>query len=186
MQTTTLSLDNIHANGALFANLLGARGAIQSNAAAQFDQYDTPASRWVTVHDGDRVMAAMRLTPTTHRCGVFSYRIRDAQRGLVDGIDSNPLFEDAPVADYVWECSRLFVAPDLTPAQTVRAWRHLATELMRAARAVGASTMIGMLTTDVVDRARRAGLDLAEAGPTVTVNGKSAVCVRASMQAALH
>ena len=61
MQTTTLSFSNLHNHGELFANLFRARCQsfiVQKNwdlpqsEGMEFDQYDTPASRWVAVHDG--------------------------------------------------------------------------------------------------------------------------------------
>ena len=54
MQTTTLSFDNMHQHGALFANLLRARKEsfitrnnwdLPQADGMEFDQYDTPASR---------------------------------------------------------------------------------------------------------------------------------------------
>ena len=59
MQTTTLSFANIHNHGELFANLLRARRQsfivqnrwdLPQAMGMEFDQYDTPASRWVAVH----------------------------------------------------------------------------------------------------------------------------------------
>ena len=91
MQTTTLSFANMHNHGELFANMLRARRELfivhnkwnlPEAMGMEYDQYDTPASRWVVVHDEDgKVMAGNRLTPTTHGCGIYSYMIRDAQRG---------------------------------------------------------------------------------------------------------
>ena len=93
MQTTTLSFANIHNHGELFANMLRARRELfivhnkwdlPEALGMEYDQYDTPASRWVVVHDEfGRVLAGNRLTPTTTRCGIYSYMIRDAQRGLL-------------------------------------------------------------------------------------------------------
>ena len=109
MFTTTLSFANIHNHGELFANMLRARHElfIQHNRwdlphamGMEYDQYDTPASRWVVVHDElGQVLAGNRLTPTTTRCGIYSYMIRDAQRGLLDTIPANLLYEEAPVSE---------------------------------------------------------------------------------------
>jgi N-acyl-L-homoserine lactone synthetase len=91
MQTTTLSFANMHNHGELFANMLRARRELfivhnkwnlPEALGMEYDQYDTPASRWVVVHDETgKVLAGNRLTPTTHGCGIYSYMIRDAQRG---------------------------------------------------------------------------------------------------------
>jgi N-acyl-L-homoserine lactone synthetase len=81
MQTTTLSFHNFHAYGALFTNVLRARreSFIVQNKwdlpevdGMEFDQYDTPQSRWIAVHDYGRVLAGIRMTPTTARCGIYS------------------------------------------------------------------------------------------------------------------
>ena len=119
MQVTTLSFDNLHNHGELFANMLRARHKtfIQRNNwelpeanGMEFDQYDTPASRWVAVHEFGNVLAGVRLTPTTARCGIYSYMIRDAQLGLLDSIPRDLLNEEAPVAPHIWESSRVFVS----------------------------------------------------------------------------
>lgn len=94
MQTTTLSFSNLHNYGELFANLFRARKQsfivqkkweLPEAEDMEFDQYDTPQSRWIAIHDNGLVLAGIRLTPTTARCGVYSYMIRDAQRGLLGG-----------------------------------------------------------------------------------------------------
>ena len=63
MQTTTLSFANMHNHGELFANMLRARRELfivhnkwnlPEAMGMEYDQYDTPASRWVVVHDEDR------------------------------------------------------------------------------------------------------------------------------------
>jgi len=79
MQVTTLSFDNMHNHGELFANMFRARHRtfierrnwdLPEANGMEFDQYDTPASRWVAVHEFGQVLAGVRLTPTTARCGV--------------------------------------------------------------------------------------------------------------------
>ncbi len=93
MQSTTLSFENFYTHGPLFTNMLKARHRtfieemgweIPSAGNMEFDQYDTAQSRWVCVHDGGRVLAGVRLTPTTASCGIYSYMVRDAQRGLLE------------------------------------------------------------------------------------------------------
>jgi hypothetical protein len=107
MEVTTLSYDNLHNHGELFANMFRARhrAFIQQNKwdlpqsnGMEFDQYDTPASRWVAVHTDGEVLAGIRLTPTTHRCGIYSYMIRDAQPGLRVRIRSCGVAVARPVA----------------------------------------------------------------------------------------
>ena len=70
MQTTTLSFFNLHHHGELFANLFRARKQsfiVQKNwnlpesDDMEFDQYDTPQSRWIAIHDKGQVLAGIRL-----------------------------------------------------------------------------------------------------------------------------
>ena len=79
LTATTLSFENMHAHGELFANIFRARRQsfiVQKNwnlpesLGMEFDQYDTPASRWIAVHSHGEVLGGMRLTPTTARCGI--------------------------------------------------------------------------------------------------------------------
>ena len=141
MQTTTLSFANMHNHGELFANMLRARRELfivhnkwnlPEALGMEYDQYDTPASRWVVVHDETgKVLAGNRLTPTTHGCGIYSYMIRDAQRGLLETIPANLLHDPAPSAGHLWESSRLFVSHDVPAAirrgtdvlEITRSWR---------------------------------------------------------------
>jgi N-acyl-L-homoserine lactone synthetase len=125
MQVTTLSFDNMHNHGELFANMLRARHKtfiehknwdLPQADGMEYDQYDTPASRWVAVHELGEVLAGVRLTPTTARCGIYSYMIRDAQNGLLDSLPKDLLFEEAPVATHIWESSRVFVS-EAVPAK---------------------------------------------------------------------
>ncbi|MDH5453384.1 MAG: N-acyl-L-homoserine lactone synthetase, partial [Paracoccaceae bacterium] len=56
MQSTTLSFENMHNHGELFANVLRARRQsfivqnkwdLPEAMGMEYDQYDTPASRWL-------------------------------------------------------------------------------------------------------------------------------------------
>ena len=110
MQVTTLSFENLHNHGELFANLFRARKQsfiVRNNwdlpeaLGMEYDQYDTPASRWVAVHEFGEIYAGIRLTPTTARCGIYSYMIRDAQMGLLESIPQDLLYAPAPVVAQV-------------------------------------------------------------------------------------
>jgi acyl homoserine lactone synthase len=196
MQTTTLSFENIHNHGELFANMLRARRELfivhnkwdlPEALGMEYDQYDTPASRWVVVHDDlGRVMAGNRLTPTTARCGIYSYMIRDAQRGLLNTIPSNLLYAEAPVAETVWESSRLFVALD-TPAairRTVHA--RLISELAKASRLLGATSCLTLLAANWPRWAGRVGVDMTAMGPVMEIDGIDNQVVSMDFSSNLH
>ena len=193
---TTLSFENIHSHGELFANLLRARHRTfivrknwdlsQANGM-EFDQYDTPASRWVAVHDDmGEVYAGVRLTPTTHKCGIYTYMIRDAQRGLIESIPSNLLYEQAPVASHIWESSRVFVTSEVTSKMRFRVQMQLISEMVRTARECGAASILGLIPENSPRLARRVGLDCEPAGPALSVAGEDIRCVTISMSTKMH
>lgn len=180
MQTTTLSFDNMHQHGALFANLLRARKEsfitrnnwdLPQADGMEFDQYDTPASRWIAVHDLGEVLAGIRLTPTTAKCGIYTYMIRDAQRGLLENIPSNLLFDPAPVAPHIWESSRVFISQSVPARQRMRVQASLMAEMMAAARTLGATQVLGLVPSVWARWIARLDLDASPAGPRLELDG---------------
>jgi N-acyl-L-homoserine lactone synthetase len=195
MEVTTLSYENLHNHGELFANMFRARhrAFIQQNKwdlpeanGMEFDQYDTPASRWLVVHEHGEVLAGIRLTPTTHRCGIYSYMIRDAQKGLLESIPTNLLYEPAPVAEHIWESSRVFVSEQVPASQRLRVQLQLRHEMVVSARALGATSVLGLIPENSRRLGRRVGLDCEPAGPIMDIGGLDCVCVTISMAAKLH
>lgn len=180
MLTTTLSFQNMHAHGELFVNLLKARRQsfilrrnwdLPEAEGMEFDQYDTPASRWIAVHEGDKVLAGIRLTPTTARVGMYTYMIRDAQRGMLDGIPTDLLYFDAPVDPKVWESSRVFVAPDVPARLRTKVQTDLMQELIRVARDLGATKVLGLVPAVWSRWIGRLGLHAEPAGPVMDLDG---------------
>ena len=196
MLTTTLSFENMHNHGELFANMLRARRElfIEQNKwdlpeamGMEYDQYDTPASRWVVVHNElGEVLAGNRLTPSTARCGVYSYMIRDAQCGLLDTIPADLLFHDAPVSDHVWESSRLFVTQKVPLHLRRPIWAKLVFELTRAARSLGATTCLTLLNANWPLWAKRVGVDMQAMGPVLEIDGVRNQVVAMNFSANLH
>lgn len=180
MQTTTLSFDNFHNHGELFANMLRARRELfivqnkwdlPEAMGMEYDQYDTPASRWVVVHDElGKVLAGNRLTPTTTKCGIYSYMIRDAQRGLLSTIPSHLLYEEAPVSGTVWESSRLFVSHDVPMAMRRKVHARLIQEIGAASRRLGARSAITLLNANWPRWSRRVGVDMTAMGPVMEID----------------
>jgi N-acyl-L-homoserine lactone synthetase len=179
MQVTTLSFGNIHNHGELFYNLFRARheSFIKQNKwdlpqadGMEFDQYDTPASRWIAVHEFGNVLAGVRLTPTTARCGIYSYMIRDAQRGLLETIPAELLYDEAPIAQHIWEGTRIFVSNRVPSSERTRVKLSLMVEMCRAARDLGATSVLGLIPANGLRWTRRVGLDLDVAGPVIGFN----------------
>jgi N-acyl-L-homoserine lactone synthetase len=180
MLTTTLSFANLHNHGELFANMLRARRELfivhnkwnlPEAMGMEYDQYDTPASRWVVVHDGEgKVLAGNRLTPTTTRCGIYSYMIRDAQRGLLDTIPAHLLHDEAPVAEHVWESSRLFVSHDVPSSIRRRVHAQLIAQLGETVRGLGASHCLTLLAATWPRWADRVGVKMQGMGPVMEID----------------
>lgn len=196
MQTTMLSFSNLHQHGELFANLLRARKQsfiiqnqwdLPEEEGMEFDQYDTPQSRWVAIHERGEILAGVRLTPSTARCGMYSYMIRDAQRGLLGGsIPSDLLYDEAPVEAHVWEATRGFVNHAVPTAIRARVHQALIAEMTNSARIVGATRMIAIVTRLWPVWAKRLGLDIRAIGrPMEFVDGVSQA-VSISLAGKLH
>ncbi|MDO5656850.1 MAG: acyl-homoserine-lactone synthase [Paracoccus sp. (in: a-proteobacteria)] len=196
MQTTTISFANLDAHGQLFTNLLRARKQsfiIQNNwdlpqaDGMEFDQYDTPASRWVAVHERGEVLAGIRLTPTTARCGVYSYMIRDAQRGILGGsIPRNLLFDEAPVDARVWESSRVFVCHAVPMALRRKVHAELNAGVNQAARELGATRHIGLIHANWPRWFRQLGMDGEALGPVLNFDDGNFQVVATNLTQKLH
>lgn len=196
MLTTTLSFANLHNHGELFANMLRARRELfivhnkwnlPEAMGMEYDQYDTPASRWVVVHDTDgKVLAGNRLTPTTTGCGIYSYMIRDAQRGLLDTIPSNLLYEPAPVAGHIWESSRLFVSHDVPASIRRRVHAQLISQLGESVRSLGASHCLTLLAATWPRWADRVGVKMKAMGPVMEIDGIENQVVMMDFSTTLH
>ena len=195
MQVTTLSFENMHQHGELLSNILRARHeTFIQNAkwdlpeadGMEFDQYDTPASRWIAVHEFGEVLAGVRLTPTTAKCGIYTYMIRDAQRGLLDTIPSNLLFEEAPVGQHIWESSRIFVAQRVPANLRMRVQMSLISEMTHSARRLGATSVIGLIPESGPRWGRRVGLDIDVIGPVMDIGGERNVCIRINLASKMH
>lgn len=195
MQTTTLSFDNIHTHGTLFTSVLRARHQsfivqrkwnLPEVDGMEFDQYDTPQSRWIAVHEGGQVLAGIRLTPTTARCGIYSYMIRDAQLGLLSTIPDTLLYGEAPVSAKVWESSRVFIAHDVPGAIRTRVQRDLMTEMVQTAQMLGAERLLGLCPQVWGRWMRRIGFQTEAAGPAMDIDGVVNQCVAMDIRKTLH
>lgn len=195
MLTTTLSFTNIHHHGDLFINLLKARREcfilrhnwnLPQVEGMEFDQYDTPASRWIAVHEGGEVLAGVRLTPTTARVGMYTYMIRDAQRGMLESIPSNLLDFEAPVDPLVWEGSRVFVSQRVPSHLRIKVQTDLMYEMIKSARDLGAETMLGLVPAVWPRWISRLHLKAEPAGPAMMIDGVLAQVAMMKLTRGLH
>ena len=192
---TTLSFENLHAHGELFPNIFRARRQsfiVQKNwnlpesLGMEYDQYDTPASRWIAIHDRGKVLGGMRLTPTTARCGIYSYMIRDAQRGLLDTIPFDLLDEEAPVDPHIWESTRVFVSHKAPMAIRRRIHAMMVEEMIRAARENGANQIIALTAGNWERWYGRCGLSARAIGPMMKIDDGLFQCVMIDATVKLH
>ncbi|MFB2533256.1 acyl-homoserine-lactone synthase [Paracoccus sp. p4-l81] len=196
MQTTTLSFANLHNHGELFANLFRARRQsfiVQKNwdlpeeMGMEFDQYDTPQSRWIAIHDLGRVLAGIRLTPTTARCGVYSYMIRDAQKGILGGsIPQDLLYDEAPVDAHIWESSRVFVSHDIPQEYRRKVHFQMVEAMTGAARELGATRLIALTAGNWPRWYGRCGLKAEAIGRMMFIDDGDYQCVSIDLTAKMH
>lgn len=180
MESAALSFANFHNHGELFANILRARRDafilnnqwdLPQTMGMEYDQYDTPQSRWIAVHEAGRVYAGVRLTPTTARCGIYSYMIRDAQNGLLESIPTDLLFDDAPVDEATWEVTRGFIVSDLPASLRQKVRMKLVLEMLRTSRVEGIGRMVALLPSNWHRWAARCKLDMEAAGRNMNMGG---------------
>ena len=196
MQTTTLSFANLHNHGELFANIFRARKQsfivqkrwnLPQTDDMEFDQYDTPMSRWVAIHEHGRVLAGVRLTPTTATCGMYSYMIRDAQLDLLGGsIPQNLLDGTAPVEPGTWEASRLFVDHTIPQRERRRVQLALVHEMTNSARALGATRLVCLVASTWPRWLKPCGLDAQAMGPVIWIDDGYFQCVSINLATKMH
>jgi acyl homoserine lactone synthase len=195
MVATTLSFENLHSYGELFANIFRARRQsfivqkhwnLPESLGMEYDQYDNPASRWIAIHDQGEVLGGMRLTPTTARCGIYSYMIRDAQRGLLDTIPFDLLYDEAPIDPHIWESTRVFVSHQAPMAIRRRIHAMMVSEMTRAARANGASHIIALTAGNWQRWYGRCGLTAQAVGPMMSIDEGKFQCVMIDLTAKMH
>lgn len=195
MLATTLSFENMHQHGELMVNLLKARKQsfiVQNNwdlpeaEDMEYDQYDTPASRWIAVHDEGTILAGIRLTPTTAKCGMYTYMIRDAQRGMLDSIPSDLLDFEAPVDPDVWESSRVFVSHTVPAEQRTRVQTQMMMKLIETSRDLKAREVLGLVPAVWSRWIGRLGLVAEPAGPVMVIDGSRVQVAKMDLNAFRH
>lgn len=179
-KATTLSFSNMHQHGELLANFFRARKKVfidelhwkvPSTDGMEFDQYDTPQAKWVVIHEYGQILGGLRLSPTTAQCGIYSYMLRDAQKGLLEKIPTDVLFIKAPVEDNVWEGTRLFISDEVPTARRMAIQMLLIRHLLVTASELGVSHLIGFVPSHWYRWIRRMDLQAVSIGPKVNIDG---------------
>ena len=173
---SVLSAQNAHLHGELYGDNLKARKRVfidekswnlPQSDGMEFDQYDTPQSRSIVLHEYGKIVAGVRLLPTKARCGCYSYMLRDAQLGIIGAFPQHILYEDAPVADHVWEATRLFLSPDVPAQQRLLVQSQLMNEMSKAVVDEGATHVIGIVPSVFRRWLQRLGMGAFPVGPKV-------------------
>ena len=112
--------------------------------------------------------------------------IRDAQLGLLDSIPKSLMWDEAPVADHVWESSRVFVSESVPANMRFRVQMQLRHEMVVSARELGATSVLGLIPEASRRLGRRVGLECQPAGAVHDIDGQDCVCVRINMATKMH
>ncbi len=180
IRATTLSFRNMHEHGTLLAKYLETRKHIFIDRlnwqigevdGMEFDQYDTPACRWVVLHEFGEVLGGVRLLPTTARCGIYSYMLRDAQNGILPSLPTDVLFFEAPVNPKVWEASRFFITDSVPSSRRMAIQQELFYRMTENAEECGAARILGIVPAVWSRWSRRLGVGAAPVGAKFSIEG---------------
>lgn len=186
VRTTAMNFRNIHEHGTLLTKYLETRKTIfidrlnwQVGEAdgMEFDQYDTPACEWIILHEFGEILGGVRLLPSTAQCGVYSYMLRDAQKGILKGIPTDILFFDAPVKPTVWEASRFFVTDNVSSSRRLLVQRELFHQMTVAAKHAGATSILGIVPSVWARWSRRLGVYASPVGARFSIDGTASQSV---------
>lgn len=180
IRSPVLSFRNMHEFGDLLTRYLRARKAvfldrlnwhISEADGMEFDQYDTPFCRWVILHEFGEVIGGVRLMPTTARCGIYSYMLRDAQLGILDDLPTDVLFMTAPVDRSVWEASRFFIVDSVPAARRMAVQQLLFRRMRETAAEEGARFLLGIVPSVWSRWARRIDATASPIGAKFSIDG---------------
>lgn len=187
MEHAILSWENIHEFGPLwfehhklrkrlFVDELKWQVPHSKLLSVEFDQYDTPETIYVISHIDGKAVAASRLNRTDQRFGNWSYMINDACEGLLPGLAID-LLEEPPKDPKIFEATRFTVDPDLDPATRKKALAENAHALAKAARDLGATKLIALMSPAYTRFLTGIGLDTFRVGPIRPDAENKKVCV---------
>ncbi len=187
METSIIEWKTIHKHGDLWWQHLTLRKnlfvdkqnwSIPHNGQAEWDQYDTANTVYVITHENNQAIAASRLNPCNFECGGWSYMIRDACEGKLEGIPPE-ISQEPPTASNIWEATRFTVDPSLDDKHRNDALIRNAIDLVDAAKGKGASQLIALMPPAFIRWLSSAGLPTKRAGPTCLDGQGNRICVMA-------
>lgn len=187
LQTTAISWSNVHEHGTLWYQHLKLRKElfvdskhwdIPHNSDVEWDQYDTGNTVYVVTHQDGQAVAASRLNPSNFASPLGTYMIKDATRGLLDGIPADILPRaDAPVDKNTWEATRFTVDPTLSTQERTEALTKNAVDLAAVAKELKARKLIALMPPAYIRWLSGIGLPTTRIGPTQKDGSGDRCCV---------
>lgn len=173
MQHITFDLSALHEHGSAFFDYLKLRKRffvdtlnwdIPHNEKYEMDQYDNPTAWYSLVLRDGEVIGGTRVMPTTSNWGKHTYMLRDALRGQLESIPRSAMPADIE-SPYVWEMTRLVIAPELrTAKERAECLSLMGQGLYDIAAQEGAAEYMGISSVALVRVLRQLGFPLERLG----------------------
>lgn len=185
METIVCDWGTLHKHGPLWYDHLRVRKSVFVDDAGwnvphtqdvEWDQYDTPLTKYVITHALGQVLAASRLMPCDYDGPVYSYMIRDAALGRLPSIPAT-ITQEPCTAPGSYEATRFTVDPSLPRQVRNEALRRNAIALMEHCDQIGAQKVFALMPPGFVAWLRRAGLEARPGGPVTTNDAGEVFCV---------
>lgn len=185
METIICDWSTIHLHGSLWFDHLRLRKAafvdqqgwdVPHTDEVEWDQYDTPLTKYVITHDAGQVLAASRVLPCDYAGPNYSFMIRDATLGRLPNIppDIIPVIGTSPTS---FEATRFTTGPNLPRQVRTEALKKNAVDLMLHCDRIGAERVFALMPPGFVAWLRRSGLNANPAGPVTTNAMNETFCV---------
>ena len=137
----------------------------------EFDQYDHEDAHYVTISRGGKCIAGARLLPTNYTRGDWSYMIRDAAEGRLQGI-SQAIYTDSPIDPTIYEITRFTVDPALSHADRNHVLYELSLELYLRIAELGGTYVISLMSPFFLRWFKQNGFAVQQLGPIVKGDGE--------------
>lgn len=185
MQTTCFDWSEIHLNGTLWFEHLKLRKRVFVDGACwdvphtddvEWDQFDTPKTKYFVTHQDGNIIASSRAMPCNFTTPNASYMIRDACDGRLPGIPSE-ILADPPHSPLYWEATRFAANPDASNSIKLAGMRENARSLLVHCQSFGARSVIALMPPGFVAWFQRAGINATRRGPVVRNKDQEKFCV---------